>query len=63
VGFLFLIFCLSRKSGIGISPSFLVIEEVGRGRGLVNRSTCYESLIWEALDLEPEEDLQITMKG
>jgi len=32
--FYFFIFGMSRKSGIGISLSYVVIEEVGRRRGL-----------------------------
>lgn len=53
---------MSRKSGIGISLSYVVIEEVGRRRGLVKRSTYYESLIMKALELEPEENVYMKSK-
>jgi metal-responsive CopG/Arc/MetJ family transcriptional regulator len=45
---------MRRKSRISISLSDEVVEEVERRRGLVKRSTFYESLIRKALDLEPE---------
>jgi metal-responsive CopG/Arc/MetJ family transcriptional regulator len=45
---------MRRKSRITISLSDEVVEEVKRMRGLVKRSTCYESLIRRMLNLEPE---------
>ena len=53
---------LRRKIRISIYLSDEVIDEVERRRGLVKRSTYYESLIRKALDLEPEESPRTTMK-
>ena len=50
------------KSRISLSLSDEVIDEVERKRGLVKRSTYYESLIRKALDMEPEESSRTTMK-
>ena len=58
-----LLFGMRRKSRISISLSDEVVEEVERRRGLVKRSTFYESLIRKALDLEPEASARmITMR-
>jgi len=58
----FFLFCgVRRKSRVSVSLSDEVIEEVERRRGLVKRSTYYESLIRRALELEPEEN--VYMKG
>ncbi len=51
----FFLFCgVRRRSGVSVSLSVEVIEEVERRRELVKRSTCFESLIRRALGLEPE---------
>jgi Arc/MetJ family transcription regulator len=54
-----LLLYMSRKSRISVSLSNEVIEEVGRRRVLVKRSTYYESLIRSALGMEPEENMHI----
>jgi len=48
--------------GIGVSLSDDIIEEVERRRGLVKRSTYYESLIRKALSMRPEESPSTTRK-
>ena len=53
---------MRRKSRISISLSDEVVEEVEMRRGLFKRSTFYESLIWKALDLEPEDSSLMTTK-
>jgi len=53
---------MRRKSRISVSLSDDVIKEVERRRGLVKRSTYYESLIRKALDMEPEESPRTTMR-
>ena len=57
-GFL-LYYYMRRKSQISVSLSDDVIEEFERRRGLVKRSTYYESLIRSALGMEPEENAHV----
>jgi len=60
----FFLFCgVRRKSRVSVSLSDEVIEEVERRRGLVKRSTYFESLIRRALELEPEEGACARGKG
>ena len=54
-----LLLYMSRKSRISVSLSNEVIEEVGRSKGLVKRSTYCESLIRSARGMEPEENIRI----
>jgi len=49
------------KSRISVSLSNEIIEEVGRRRGLVKRSSYYESLIRVALDMEPDDSPRTTI--
>jgi len=53
--FFIFLYGMRRKIRISISLNDEVIEEVERRKGLVKRSTYYESLIRKALDMEPEE--------
>jgi len=53
---------MSRKSRISVSLSDDVIEEVRR-RGLVKRSTYYESLLRKTLGMEPEENAHAGRRG
>ena len=54
---------MSRGSRISVSLSDDVIEEVERRRGLIKRSTYYESLIRSALGMELEENIHIRRRG
>jgi len=54
-----LLLYMSRKSRISVSLSNEVIEEVGRRRGLVKRSTYCESLLRKTLGMEPEENMHV----
>jgi Arc/MetJ family transcription regulator len=54
-----LFYRMRRKSRVSVSFSDDVIEEVERRRGLVKRSTYYESLIRSALGMEPEENMHV----
>jgi Arc/MetJ family transcription regulator len=47
------------KSRISVSLSNEIIEEVGRRRGLVKRSSYYESLLRKTLGMEPEENMHV----
>jgi Arc/MetJ family transcription regulator len=58
-----LLYHMSRKSRVSVSLSDEVIEEVERRRGLVKRSTYYESLIRSALGMEPEENIHVRRRG
>ena len=54
---------MRRKSRISVSLSDDVIEEVEGRRGLVKRSTYYESMIMRALGMEPQENVRIRRRG
>ena len=53
---------MRRRSRISVSLSDDIIEEVGR-RGLVKRSTYYESLLRKTLGMEPEENMHVRRRG
>jgi Arc/MetJ family transcription regulator len=54
---------MRRKSRVSVSLSDEVIEEVERRRGLVKRSTYYESLLRKTLGMEPEENMHVRRRG